>query len=229
MRAGAPANGGRAVPVNLRWRLFWLLTYPLAKAIFGLRVAGREHLAGGPQILAANHVSNFDPLVVGWAAAREVHFLAKEELFLQSRAFAALIRSWNAHPLRRGEADAGALKQCSRLLRSGETLVLFPEGTRSKTGEMRKFKPGIGMLAITNGVPVVPVRICGMERTLISHWVDRDFVRLGFRVRPAMLATIRVLFGEPVSPVGYSHDRSGYEGLADEVDGRVRKLGTCHG
>ncbi|MBM3315760.1 1-acyl-sn-glycerol-3-phosphate acyltransferase, partial [candidate division WOR-3 bacterium] len=115
--------------MRLRWRLGLLLTFPWAKVLLRLRVHGRSRLGGGPQILAANHVSNFDPLVVGWAAAREVHFLAKEELFLGPRLFAWLIRSWNAWPLRRGAADAGALKQCSWLLRRRQTLVLFPEGT----------------------------------------------------------------------------------------------------
>ncbi|MEO0074414.1 MAG: lysophospholipid acyltransferase family protein, partial [candidate division WOR-3 bacterium] len=75
---------------RLRWRVGWYLTYPLARLFLGLRVHGREHLTKGPLILAANHVSNFDPLIIGWAVRREVHFLAKEELFQQSKLFAWL-------------------------------------------------------------------------------------------------------------------------------------------
>lgn len=186
---------------------------------------GREHLSGGPQILAANHVSNFDPLVVGWAARREVHFLAKEELFRQSRLFAWLIRSWNAWPLRRAAGDVGALKRCSWLLRRRQTLVLFPEGTRSKSGKISKFQPGVGMLAVLNKVSVVPTLIRGMDKSVVSTWVDRDFVRLGLRQRHAhSRQPVEVLFGASVSPVGFSRDRSGYEQMTQTIEQRVREM-----
>lgn len=213
------------MPARLHWRVVWFLSYPLARLLLGLRVHGRERLGSGPQILAANHVSNFDPLIVGWAARREVHFLAKDELFRHSRLFAWLIRTWNAWPLRRGAGDAGALKRCSWLLRRRQTLVLFPEGTRSKSGEISKFRPGVGMLAVLNQVPVVPTLIRGMDRSIVSSWVDRDFVRLGLRQRSASShQPIDVFFGEPVSPVGFGRDRTGYEQMTETIEQRVREM-----
>ncbi|MEO0085801.1 MAG: lysophospholipid acyltransferase family protein [candidate division WOR-3 bacterium] len=215
--------------MKLRWRIAWFATYPWAKLLLGLRVFGRRKLTRGAQIIAANHTSNFDPLVVGWAAAREIHFLAKEELFTAKRVFAWLIRSWNAWPVRRGGSDAAAIRQCCWLLGHGQVLVLFPEGTRSGTGEMARFKPGIGLLALTSGVPVVPTHIGGMAESIVSYWVDRDFVRRGLRRRPGRPSGITVRFGEPVLPGGFSRNRDGYQALAAEVEARVRGLAACRG
>ncbi len=211
--------------MRLHWRLAWHLLYPLAWLFFGLRVRGREVLAPGPMLLAANHVSNIDPVLVGLAAKREVHFLAKEELFNASRFFAWLIRAWNAWPLRRGAGDPGAVKRCSSLLRAGHKVVLFPEGTRSRTGEMAAFKPGIGLLAQLNRVPVVPVHIGGLPTSILSWLVDKDFVARGWRSRPKKSTPVRVSFGEPVRPDGFSRDRTGQLELTRAVEARVRALG----
>jgi 1-acyl-sn-glycerol-3-phosphate acyltransferase len=210
--------------LKLRWRVAWVFLYPLAKATLGMRVSGRRKLVDGPQVLAVNHVSNVDPLLIGIAAAREVHFLAKEELFTSSRLFSWLIRTWNAWPVRRGGGDAGAIKRFSWLLKHRQTVVLFPEGTRSKTGELTRFQPGIGLLAITNRVPVVPVYMAGVARSIVSYWADRDFVRRGLRRRPNRPVPIHIAFGDPVYPEGFSRNRAGYAELARVVEERVKAL-----
>lgn len=213
--------------MRLRWRIAWLASYPLARFLFRFRVTGRERLLSGPQILASNHVSNADPLVVGWAAARELHFLAKEELFRASRLFEWLIRSWNAWPVRRGIADATAVRHCVEVLERGNTLVLFPEGKRSKSGAMAEFKPGVGMLALAAGVPVVPTLIHGLDRSWLSYLVDRDFVARRERTRPKGCPEIEVRFGEPVHPGEFGRSRAGYEAFTRVVENRVRGLARC--
>lgn len=209
--------------MRLRWRLAWFLTYPLARLLLPLRVKGRERLSSGGQIIAANHTSNFDPLIIGWAAAREIYFLAKEELF-SYRPFAWLIWNWNALPVARGGFDLKAMRRCSAVLRRGQTLVLFPEGTRSRSGEIGRFKPGVGMLAVMNRAPVVPAYISGMSRSIVSYWVDRDFVRQGWRRKPAGCVRITVRFGERVDAVGFPANRDGYERMTAVVEERVRQL-----
>ncbi len=206
-----------------RWRIAWVLTYPGARLFLPLRVEGREELLPGAQIIAANHTSNFDPLLIGWAAGREIYFLAKEELF-RHRAFAWLIRSWNALPVGRGGVDRRAIRLCSRVLRQGRILVLFPEGTRSRNGRLGEFKPGIGMLAVRNQVPVVPAFISGLSRSLLSYWVDRDFVRLGLRVKPRGCVPIRVRFGSAVFPERFPVNRDGYTRFTALVQERVMAL-----
>jgi 1-acyl-sn-glycerol-3-phosphate acyltransferase len=200
------------------------IVWAFGRLVLKVRVTGRNKLVSGPQILASNHVCNFDPLLVGLGARREIHFLAKEELFRASRWFEWLIRSYNAWPVRRGGADAGAIKTCSWLLGLRQTIVLFPEGTRSKTGDTNRFKPGIGMLAINNHVPVVPVHLGGVSRSIISYLVDKDFVKRGYRKKPTRNEGIRIAFADPVYPKGYSADRQGYEEMAQEVEKRVRAL-----
>jgi 1-acyl-sn-glycerol-3-phosphate acyltransferase len=210
--------------MRLRWMSGYAIVYAFGQLVLKVRVTGRNRLVPGPQILASNHVSNFDPLLVGLGARREVHFLAKEELFTASRLFAWLIHTYNAWPVRRGGGDAAAIKRCAWLLGKRQTVVLFPEGTRSKTGDVDRFKPGIGMLAINSHVPVVPVHLSGVARSIISYWVDRDFVRRGFRNRPRRNEGIRIAFADPVYPDGFAADRKGYEDLAQEVEKRVRAL-----
>jgi 1-acyl-sn-glycerol-3-phosphate acyltransferase len=200
------------------------IVYAVGQLVLRVRVSGRNKLVPGPQILASNHVSNFDPLLVGFAARREVHFLAKDSLFAASRFFAWLIHTYNAWPVRREGGDPAAMKRCSWLLGRRQTMVLFPEGTRSRTGEVNHFKPGIGMLAINNRVPVVPVYLGGVSRSIISYMVDRDFVKRGYRRKPMHNEGIRIAFADPVYPSNYTPDRQGYEDMAQEVENRVREL-----
>jgi 1-acyl-sn-glycerol-3-phosphate acyltransferase len=213
--------------MKLRWRIAWLVSYPLARVLFRLQVIGREQLrALGNQtgvIIAANHSSNFDPLLVGWAAAREIYFLAKQELF-RYRPFAWLIKTWNALPVSRGGMDIGAIRRCSALLRHKRTLVLFPEGTRSPTGELGSFKPGVAMLAALNSVPVVPCHIDGINRSILSWWVDRDFVRRGLRSRPQRCTPIVVRFGEPIFPTDFPRNRTGYEQFTRLLESKIRAM-----
>ena len=210
--------------MRLRWLFGYSVVSAFSRLVLHARVTGRDKLVPGPQILAANHVCNFDPLLVGLGAGREVHFLAKEELFKASRWFEWLIRTYNAWPVRRGGGDASAIKRCSWLLGLRQTIVLFPEGTRSKTGDINQFKPGIGMLAVNNHVPVVPVHLGGVARSIISYWTDRDFVKRGYRRKPKLNEGIRIAFADPVYPDDFAADRQGYEDLTQEVERRVRLL-----
>lgn len=212
--------------MRFRWMAGYAIVYAFGQVVLKVHVTGRDKLVRGPQILASNHVCNFDPLLVGLGARREIHFLAKEELFRASRWFAWLIHTYNAWPVRRGGADAAAIRCCSWLLGKRQTIVLFPEGTRSKTGDINRFKPGIGMLAINNHVPVVPVHLGGVSRSIISYWTDRDFVKRGLRKRPMRNKGIHIAFADPVYPDGFAADRQGYEELAQEVERRVRALAT---
>lgn len=143
---------------------------PLAVACmrlgFRFEAHGREHVpASGPVLLVSNHVSVLDPPFVGGAAPRELHFLAKEELF-GIPLFGRLIHALNARPVKRDGSDSRALKMALRLLREGCALLVFPEGTRGVEGRLREGKPGVGMLAVMSGAPVVPVYVSGSGRAL---------------------------------------------------------------
>ena len=112
-------------------------------------------------------------------------FMARDSLF-QNPAFSWFIKSLNANPIKRGRADLGALKLGAKLLSEGKGLVIFPEGTRSKDGELQAGKPGVAMLALKTGVPVIPAWIEGTQKAL-----PRDSSRIKF-------APVSVIFGPPV-------------------------------
>jgi 1-acyl-sn-glycerol-3-phosphate acyltransferase len=162
----------------------------LMRCLFNLTSVGKEHVpATGPVLLVANHSSALDPPLVGGAADRQLSFLAKAELF-DIPGFGWLIRALNARPLRRGEADASALRDALRLLREGRALLIFPEGTRGPEGELRPAKAGAAMLAVLSGAAVVPVYIRGSG----AAWPKGR--RLPRR------ASVRVTFGRPLSLEG---------------------------
>lgn len=134
-------------------------------------VRGRENIPrSGGLIVASNHISFFDPPLVGIAAVRELHFLAKEELF-RPPVFGSLIRTYNAIPIRRGVADLSGLSKAIEVLRDGKALIMFPEGSRMRDGELHPARPGVGMLAVGTDALIVPCYISGSDRP--GGWLTR--------------------------------------------------------
>jgi 1-acyl-sn-glycerol-3-phosphate acyltransferase len=143
----------------------------------------------GPVILAANHISNADPVLVGaWltpALGRRIHWLGKKEMF-DWPVVGWVARNGGVLPVDRGAADVEAFRMASRVLEAGQVLVIFPEGTRSPTGELQQPKDGLAMLALRTGATVVPIGISNTDRV----WPKgRKIPRLGGH------ATMRI--GEP--------------------------------
>ena len=114
----------------------------------------------GGVLLVSNHQSYFDPMLATLALPRQCSYMARDTLFVNP-VFRTLIESLNAFPVRRGEADLRAIKEAMRRLRNGYAVLLFPEGTRSASGQMGAIQPGVAMLAQRTGVPVVPLAIDG--------------------------------------------------------------------
>ena len=122
----------------------------------------------GGVILAPNHISYADPPAVGSAMNRQVHFMAKEELF-KPAIIGKIITAVGSFPVRRGTADRKAIKQAIDLLKAGEIVCLFPEGTRSLDGKLQEPELGIGLIALKSGAPVVPVAVVGTDTVLPSN------------------------------------------------------------
>lgn len=211
--------------MKLRWRFGLPLVYPIFKLLFGLRVKGKEQLrqAGG-KIIVANHTSNFDPVLIGFAIRREMCFLAKEELFNFRKWFSWLIRTWNAFPVKRGTIDPGFFKTCAGLLKQNKTLILFPEGTRNRSDTLLPFKPGVGLLAVTNSVPVVPCYIKGLGNSFISKIVDPDINPGKIRIGDFFSSRITIKFGKPIPPNGFSNNRNDYEKFVNKIQTAVEEL-----
>ena len=144
---------------------------------------GQEALPQGGFVLAANHVSNFDPWPLGMPLFPErfLRFMAKSELFWWP--LGAFITSAGAFKVRRGQNDSDAMETAMQLARSGEIVVMFPEGTRRKKGMRKKYEArphtGAARIALGAGVPLVPAAIKGMDRL-------------------ARVGQVRVVYGPPV-------------------------------
>lgn len=141
-------------------KLLWRgLGPPLAAALGGLRVEGREHVpATGPVLLLPNHLSDVDPVALGIALPRVAWYMAKSDLF-EIRVLGPFLRFMRAFSVRQGFADRAAIRQAEALLAQGEALVLFPEGHLSETGRMEPFQPGAALIALRSGATVIPVGI----------------------------------------------------------------------
>lgn len=152
------------------------LLYYFFKVFFRYKIIGIENIpTNGGVVIASNHISLWDPPVVGAGLDRPVNFMAKEELF----AFGPLrwiITIMKAFPVKRGAADRGAIRHAINLLKNGEILGLFPEGTRSKTGELGKPEAGVGMIVLKAGVPIIPAAIIGTNRVFKDGNILPQFI-----------------------------------------------------
>ena len=137
----------------------------LAKALFFVRVEGRENIpAGRACVLMGNHQCVLDPFMLALCTPdREIHFMGKKELF-SNRFLAWFFKKLHGFPVDRGNIDMGAIRTALGVLKDGDTLGIFPEGTRSKDGYMLPLLGGASMIALRSGCDVVPVYIDGRYR-----------------------------------------------------------------
>lgn len=156
-------------------------------ALYRTRVVGIEHLPAGGAVLAGNHVSYLDPVLLWSAAPRPVHFMAKSELW-NNRVFGMLLSAVLAFPVRRGSADRVALAHANEVLASEELLGIFPEGTRHRSGDetLGEANEGVAFIALRAGVPIVPVGIEGTQRAMPPGALFPRFPR------------VTIVFGEQV-------------------------------
>lgn len=149
------------VPV-FYWSTIYLLRF-LLTVLARWKVTGRQHVPSGPLIVASNHLNNADPPILGAGIARRrLRFMAKVELFKPP--LGMITRTWGAFPVRRFEADMGALLAAERILRAGGAIGMFPEGTRSRTGYLGNPHPGTALIALRTGATILPCAITGTER-----------------------------------------------------------------
>lgn len=147
--------------MNLSYRIGWIFFRTIYATYFRWRVFGAEQvpLTGGV-ILASNHASYLDPPLVGSALNRGINYLARESLF-RFPGIGALLRSWSAVPVDRDGGGAKGLKTILDRLLAGGGIILFPEGTRTRDGQLQPARSGIGLTVIKSTAPVVPVRVFG--------------------------------------------------------------------
>jgi 1-acyl-sn-glycerol-3-phosphate acyltransferase len=156
--------------VSPLYRIIGTLSIPVVKGLYRLRARGLEHLPEGGFVLAANHTSNFDPWPLGipLLPGRQLRFMAKAELF--NPVLTPILNAGGAFKVRRGEGDVDAMRTAAELVREGEIVVMFPEGTRQRKGLVKRHtaRPhtGAARIALAADVPLVPAAIGGTDRLL---------------------------------------------------------------
>ncbi len=156
-------------PMNFSYRLGYHAFRTLYATWFHWRVFNPERVpASGPVILASNHASFLDPPLIGSGIRRMVNYLARDTLF-DVPVVGALLRSWRVVPVDREGGGAAGLKGIMDRLRHGGIILLFPEGTRTRDGQLRAAKSGVGLVVIKSAAPVVPVRVFGTYEAYGRH------------------------------------------------------------
>lgn len=185
--------------------------YPLGKALCSMllyplhriKVIGKENFPKqGGVLLCTNHIDNLDPPVVGVTCPRPVHFMAKEELF-NAPLLSFILPRVNAFPVKRGMSDRKAFRTALSILKEGNVVGLFPEGTRSPDGELQKGLAGAGFFALKGEAVVMPCAIIGPYK---------PFRRL------------KVVYGKPIDMTKYREERASTEEVTEVIMAEIGKL-----
>jgi 1-acyl-sn-glycerol-3-phosphate acyltransferase len=178
----------------------------LFRVLYRWDVRGRDNLpVDGPVIICSNHISWWDPLLVGSVVwPRKVHYMAKAELF-KLPVFSFVLPRIHVFPVRRGAADRKAIRTALDVVKNGQLLGLFPEGTRSRTGDLLPPQPGVGLITQKSSAPVLPIAIVGPYRLF----------------RP-----LRVIVGKPLDFSGYQGKKARAEVLDEIANTIMKEIGT---
>ena len=189
------------------WTIGKGLIGTFTRSMMRLKGYGRERVPReGGAVLAMNHFSYADPPAIGVLCPRRIVFVAKVELH-GVPGFGSLMRAHGALAVRRGESDREALRLMRETVRNNDLLGLFVEGTRQKSGVPGEAKPGAAMVAIQEGVPVVPAAIHGSQHWAWGKWPE-----------------ITVAFGEPMRFDEHPRNSRGYREATDEIEAEIRRL-----
>ncbi len=188
--------------------------------MFDFKAAGVENvpLRGGV-LAASNHVSYFDPPLLGNATPRVMYYMARADLF-KNAFFAALIRIWGAFPIRRDMWSAGGLKEAMRKLGEGKLVLFFPEGTRARGEGLGPAMVGAGLLAYSARTPVIPTYIAGTDEVMPRG------------AKAPRLAPVTVAFGPPVDMAPFRAmpaTKETYRAIADKIMAAIVALRDDHG
>jgi 1-acyl-sn-glycerol-3-phosphate acyltransferase len=189
--------------------------YPFGKQVvktiltplYRIKTIGKENFPmDGGVLICANHIDNLDPPVVGLTCPRDIYFMAKEELF-HAPILKQVLPAINVFPVKRGFSDKKAIRTGLTHLKEGRVLGLFPEGTRSKTGELGKGLAGAGFFALRTDAAVVPCAIIGPYKPFQQ---------------------LKVVYGKPIDFTAYREQKISAEDATEIIMNEIRRLISEH-
>jgi 1-acyl-sn-glycerol-3-phosphate acyltransferase len=193
------------VELNWKWGR-WVMGAPTA-LLTRLRSYGRERIPpDGGYVVAFNHFSWIDIPVYGWSTTRPLYFLAKAEAHAVPVA-GAYLRLFGSFAVRRGESDREAVRRMREVVRDGNLLGVFAEGTRQRSGVPGHVQPGAAMVALNEDVPVIPAAIHGSQ-----EW------------KPGNGKPVSVVWGEPMRFDGLPAGSKGYRAASAQIEAELHRL-----
>ena len=189
----------------------WRGIRPLLKKVLRVEVVGLDNIPQSPCIVASNHRSNLDPPVLNMIFSEPLFFLAKEELFKPPLGW--LLKHMRAIPVRKNASDIETLEKVISILKKGCKVGIFPEGTRANPGEFMRPKPGVGLLAIKSGFPVLPVYIHGTDEVLPRG-----------AILPKLGVSIKVIIGKPKVYKDVEPNLKNFRKVALDIMEEIKKL-----
>lgn len=205
-------------PMPLWGRVLWNPTTFLFRVVFclhgGYRVIGKHHIPRtGGVLICPNHVCDVDPPAVAGALPRKSRFIAKHELF-EMKILSWVLPMFGAFPIRRDTADRAAVKTAISHLKSGEAVVVFPEGGGNPDGVLQPLQPGALMMAVQAGVPVIPCAVINTNRVL-----PYGGTRLLRSAEP-----VQVIFGEAIEVSEFGTGKAGVEAATRILTERLAEM-----
>ena len=201
--------------MKIFYRFAQYLSWFYFKAFHRLEVHGIKNIPqSGSFILASNHSSYFDPPALGCRLPRNLHYFARDSLFFWP--LGLLIRNLNSIPVNRSQLDIATLKRVLKVLKGGDPLLLFPEGTRSADGNLGEGKKGIGLLLAKSQVDVLPARVTGGNKVLGKGML---FPRIGRKLVVEYGTLLKIDTLDP----GKS-DTNRYEIIANKVLAEINRI-----
>ncbi len=200
---------------NVAYGILWLLVNAVGKLLFRYRVVGCEYIpAQGGVLIAANHASYIDIPFVGASIRRRMWYLGRQDLFLP--VLRPILQWLGWIPIRQDRLDRDGFGKAIRLIQEGKIVVIYPEGTRTPDGALRRGKPGVGVIVAETGCAVIPAYLAGTREALPAgaRWIS--------------LHPIRVTFGAPIDFTDAAQHSSGkefYQHVSRTVMGRIADLG----
>ncbi len=197
------------------YHFFHVILRFILKTLFKFRVFGAGNVPStGGVLFMSNHASYFDPIFIGAAVYRNLHYMARATLF-KPKLIERFLLSVNAFPVHLGVPDRKAIRQALQLLGGGNQLLIFPEGTRTVDGSLGKAQAGIGLIAYKTNVPVVPVFLNGTQEVFPKG------------AKMPKLAKVTISFGKPLDMEQYRKSeasRETYVNIGSEVMTRIAEL-----
>lgn len=186
----------------------------VARVFFGYQVFGAEHIPDqGGCLLAMNHESFLDPPAAGIATNRPVYYLGRKSL-MDNPIMGAVLSRVNVVPVDQSRTDVAALKIIVRLVRAEHAVLIFPEGTRTRTGRLGPAQPGLGFVVARTGVPVIPIRIFGSFQAFPPNG------------KPKLWHPLQVVIGEPMhfDTTTDGDSRTRYQAISEKVMERIANM-----